>query len=96
MILTWSKNCVLAVMTVRAADNNKNPPAIVALTGLKFQIKDKKLIVPVFTLSKKKKNEIKVLEQLKSRFKRTITDFKNNYGLIAIDLSKQSKLKDPQ
>ena len=59
LILTWSKNCVLAVMTVRAAGNNKNPPAIVALTGLKFQIKDKKLIVPVFTLSKKKKKKMK-------------------------------------
>ena len=32
------KNCVLADMTVRAAGNNNDPPAIVGPTGLKFQI----------------------------------------------------------
>ena len=37
-ILTWSKNCVLADMTERAAGNNNNPPAIVKPTGLEFQI----------------------------------------------------------
>ena len=42
-----------------------NPP-----TGLKVQIKDTKLYVPVVTLSKE--NDIKLLEQLKSGFKRTI------------------------
>ena len=57
-------------MTVRAAGNNNNPPAIVAPTGLEFQIKDPKLYVPVVTLSKE--NDIKLLEQLKSGFKRTI------------------------
>ena len=60
IILTWSKNCVLADMTVA-----NNPP-----TGLEFQIKDTKLYVPVVTLSKE--NDIKLLEQLKSGFKRTI------------------------
>ena len=39
LILTWSKNCVLADMTVRAAGNNNIPPATVAPTGLEFQIK---------------------------------------------------------
>ena len=57
-------------MTVRAAGNNNDPPAIVAPTGLEFQIKDTKLYVPVVTLSKE--NDIKLLEQLKSGFKRTI------------------------
>ena len=42
-----------------------NPP-----TGLEFQIKDTKLYVPVVTLSKE--SDIKLLEKLKSRFKRTI------------------------
>ena len=28
LILAWSKNCVLADMTVRAAGNNNNPPAL--------------------------------------------------------------------
>ena len=55
-------------MTVRAAQNNN--PAITALTELEFQIKDTKLYIPVFSLSKE--NDIKLLEQLKSRLKRTI------------------------
>ena len=42
-----------------------NPP-----TGLEFQIKDRKLYVPVVTLSKE--NDQKLLEQLKSGFKRPI------------------------
>ena len=42
LILTWSKTCILADMTVA-----NNPP-----TGLEFQIKDTKLYVPVVTLSK--------------------------------------------
>ena len=36
LILTWSKNCVLADMTVRDAGNNNDPPAIVAPTELEF------------------------------------------------------------
>ena len=47
MILTWSKNCVLADMAVNAGFN----PAIVALSGAKFKIADTKLYVPVVTLS---------------------------------------------
>ena len=39
-------------MTVRAVGNNNDPPAIVVPTGLKFQITDTKLYVPVNTLSK--------------------------------------------
>ena len=70
LILTWSKNCVLAVMTTRAAGNDNNPPAIVALTGLEFQIKYAQLYVPVVTLSER--NDNKLLEQLKSEFKRNI------------------------
>ena len=60
LILTWTKNCALADMTV--ADNPPN--------GLEFQITDTKLYVPVVTLSKE--NDIKLLEKLKSGFKRTI------------------------
>ena len=56
MILTWSKNCALADMTVRAAGNNDNPPAIVAPSKLEFQITDTKLYVPVVTLSGKDDN----------------------------------------
>ena len=51
LILTWYKNCVLADMTVRGAGNNNVLPALVAATGLEFQIKGTKLYVPVVTLS---------------------------------------------
>ena len=70
LILTWSKYCALADMTVRAARNNNDPPAILARTGLEFQITDTKLCIPVVTLSKE--NDKKLLEQLKSGFKRTL------------------------
>ena len=70
LILTWSQNCALADMTARAAGNNNDPPAIGAPTGLEFQITDTKLHIPVVTLSKE--NDKKILEQLKSGFKRTV------------------------
>ena len=57
-------------MTVRAAGNNNDPPTIVAPEGLEFQITDTKLDIPVVTLSTE--NDKKLLEQLKSRFKRLI------------------------
>ena len=70
LILTWSQNCALADMTARAAGNNNDPPAIGAPTGLEFQITDTKLHIPVVTLSKE--NDKRILEQLKSGFKRTV------------------------
>ena len=51
-------------------DAQRNNPAIVAPILLEFKITDTKLYVPVVTLSKE--NDIKLLEQLKSGFKRTI------------------------
>ena len=36
LILTWSKNCALADMAVRAAGNNNDPPANVTPTGFRF------------------------------------------------------------
>ena len=53
-------------MTVNPAAN----PAIVASTRLEFKITDTKLYVAVVTLSKE--NDTKLLEQLKSGFKRNI------------------------
>ena len=70
LILTWSKNCALAEMTVGSGGNNNDLAAIVAPAGLEFQITDTKLYVPVVTLSKE--NDKKLLEQLKSGFKRTV------------------------
>ena len=55
-------------MTTRNAQGDN--PAIVAPSGAKFKITDTKLYVPVVTLSKE--NDIKLLEQLKSGFKKTI------------------------
>ena len=52
LILTWSKNCDLADITVKAAGNDNGSTAIVAPNGLKFQITDTKLDVPVVTLLK--------------------------------------------
>ena len=60
LILTWSKNCVLADMTTRDAEGDN--PAIVAPSGAKFKITDTKLYVLVVTLSKE--NDTKLLEQL--------------------------------
>ena len=57
-------------MTERDAGNNNDGPAIVARSGVKLKITDTKLYVPVATLSKE--NDIKLLEQLKSGFKKTI------------------------
>ena len=72
MSLINSKNCVLADMTEnnRATKNNNDPPEIVAPTGSGFQIKKRILYVPVVTLSTE--NDKKLLEQLKSEFKRTV------------------------
>ena len=68
LILTWSKNCVLADMTARPGQGDN--PIIVAPSGAKFEIIDTKLYVPVATFSKEKVT--KLLEQLKTGFKGTI------------------------
>ena len=54
LILTWSKNCVLADMTVNADADL----AIVAPSGATFNTKEAKLYVPVVTLSKE--NDLKL------------------------------------
>ena len=70
MILTWTKICALADMTVRAAGNNNDESAIIAPTELEFQITDTKLYVPVVIMLKE--NNKKLLGQLKSGLKRTV------------------------
>ena len=60
-------------MTVRDAEGDN--PATVAPVGLEFKIKDTKLYVPAEKNIRRlvpKENDIKLLEQLKSGFKRTI------------------------
>ena len=55
-------------MTRRNAQGDN--PAIVPLAEITFETTDTKLYVPVVTLSKE--NDIKLLDQLKLGFKRTI------------------------
>ena len=72
LILTCFKNCVLIDKITRNANYNVDPIVyeINNLEDAKFQITDTKLYVPVVTLSKE--NNIKLLEKLKSGFKKTI------------------------
>ena len=72
LILTWSKYCVLKNKLTRDADYGADPIVceIDNPENAIFQITDTKLYVPVVTLSKE--NNIKLLEQLKTGFKRTI------------------------
>ena len=73
LILIWFKNCVLIRKVTREATysadplvhKNDNPENAI------FQITNTKLYAPVVSLSKKKKKMTKLLEQLKSGFKRT-------------------------
>ena len=72
LILTWSKNCVL-ISKATGEDNYSANPVVYKIDNTCnaiSEIKDTKLYVPVVTLSNK--NDIKLLEQLKSGFKRTI------------------------
>ena len=72
LILTWFKNCVLIDKSTREANYGANPVVyeIDNPENATFKITDVKLFVPVVTLSKE--NDIKLLEQLKIGFKRTI------------------------
>ena len=71
LILTWFKNCVLIDKSTREA-NYANPVVyeIDNPENATFKITDVKLFVPVVGLSKE--NDIKLLEHLKTGFKRTI------------------------
>ena len=73
LILSWYEKCVLVGKALRnAPDPQPNPPiaANESPTDAKFEITDCKLYVPVVTLSAE--NDNKLLEQLKTGFKRSI------------------------
>ena len=72
LILTWFKNCVLIDKSTREANYDADPNVyeIDNPENAIFKITDTKLYVPVVTLSKE--NDTKLLEQLKTGFKRTI------------------------
>ena len=72
LILTWFKNCVL-INKAKSEDNYGVDPVdrnIDNPENVILEITDTKLYVPVVTLSKE--NDIKLLEQLITGFKRTI------------------------
>ena len=71
LILTWFKNCMLISKSTR--DDDYHEPIdrkIDTPENAIFQITDTKLYLPVVTLSKE--NDIKLFEQLKTGFKRTL------------------------
>ena len=72
LILTWFKNFVLIIQATREADYDVDPVVyeIENPEHMDFQIADTKLYVPVVTLLAE--NDKKLLEQLKSGFKRII------------------------
>ena len=72
LILTWFKNCVLIDKSTREANYDADPDVyeIDNPENGTFKITDVKLFVPFVTLSKE--NDIQILEQLKTGFKRTI------------------------
>ena len=80
IILSWYKECVL----VGRAHRGPPAAAINSPTDAKFEITDCKLYVPVVTLSTE--NDNKLLEQLKSGFRRTI-----KWNKYMSQMSKQNK-----
>ena len=67
LILTWSKECVITSMERRVKTNTRRDTAPANAT---FQITNTKLYIPVITLSTE--NDKRLLEQLRTEFKRTI------------------------
>ena len=72
LILTWFKRCVLVDKSTREANYAANPNVyeIDNPENTTLKIPDIKLYLPVVTLSKK--DDMKLLEQLKTGYKRTI------------------------
>ena len=68
LILTWSRKCVITSMKRRIITNTRQRDT--SPTNATFQITDTKLYVPIVTLSTE--NNKRLLEQLRTGFKRTI------------------------
>ena len=92
LTLTWSEHCVLTLITTQAAvvaqGNNPARPAINVPTNATFKATDRKLYVPVVTLSTE--NYKNLLEQLRKGFKRTIKW--NNYRPEMTNQTKNNNL----
>ena len=90
LVLSWYKECVLVGRALKNSPKPQpNPPiaAIESPTDAKFEITDCKLYVPVVTLSAE--NDNKLLEQLKSGFKRSI-----KWNQYMSQMSNQNKNND--
>ena len=89
LILTQPENCVTTSKATRDINPNGDPAVvgINAPTNATFEITDKRLCVPVVTLSTQDDN--KLLKQLKIRFTRTIK--RNRYRS---EMSNQTKNKE--
>ena len=74
LTLSWPENCVLTDITPKAArtaqGDNRARRAVNAPTNTIFEITDTKLYVPVIIFSTE--NDKRLLEQLRTGFKRTI------------------------
>ena len=70
MELKWNKNCVITSLEEREVDAGSSVVRDNSPTGATLAINDCKLYIPVITLSKD--DEIKLLTNLKSGFKREI------------------------
>ena len=89
LILTWSKNCVLADMTARNEGNNNDPPAIDRPTGLEFQVKHKTVCSSCYLVKRK-------WHKLKTGFKRTIKWNKSRSQMtVQLQNNKLNYLIDP-
>ena len=67
LILTWFRECVITSMERQVITNTQR---YVSPTNAIFQIRDTKLYILVVALSTE--NDKRILEQLRTRFKRTI------------------------
>ena len=86
LILAWPENCVITSKATRDSDPDSDP-AVAAVNNpanATFKITDTKLYVPVVTLSTEDDN--KLLEQLKTGFKRTI-----KWNKYKSEMTKQTK-----
>ena len=89
LVLTWSENCVLTSKSTRTG-NYENDPVVSRIydpADATFKITDTKLNAPVVTLSTE--DDIKILEQLNSWFKKTI-----KWNKYRSDMTKQTKTKN--
>ena len=84
LALTWSENCVLTSKATRDANDDPLVLEINNSANATFKITNTKLYVPIVTLSAE--NDSKLLEQLQTGFKRTIT-----WNIYRSEMSNQTK-----